>query len=379
MQRSLVEGKRNMKLRPSKTHDKIKRLEILIETSMIFSSILDLDELLNTILRKAEEVMEAEASSIFRIDEERNELYFITARGEKGKEAKEIRVPMGKGIVGWVAQHGKSLLVPDVTKDHRWFKGVDEKTKFVTRSIMAVPLISRGKTIGVGEVLNKKGKRKFGKTDLELFEALGNQIAIAIENASLYKQLDELFLSSIRAIVEAVDAKDPYTRGHSGRVRDYSMMIGEELDIAKEALKELEVCAILHDVGKIGVPDSILGKPGRLTSAEFSYMKRHTEFGAAIIKPIEKLKKLSPSVLHHHEHYDGSGYPKGLKGKHIPIYARIVCIADSFDAMTTDRPYRKKSSMKKALAELEQRSGSYYDPRLVRVFVRSLNNRARRA
>ncbi len=364
-----------MKSSLSKVQDKIKRLEILIETSMIFSSILDLDELLDTILRKAEEVMDAEASSVFRIDEERNELYFITARGEKGKEAKEIRVPMGKGIVGWVAQHGQALLVPDVTKDRRWFKGVDEKTKFTTRSIMAVPLISKGKIIGVGEVLNKKGKRKFGKTDLELFEALGNQIAIAIENASLYKQLDELFLSSIRAIVEAVDAKDPYTRGHSGRVRDYSMMIGEELEIAKEALKELEVCAILHDVGKIGVPDSILGKPGKLTSAEFSYMKRHTEFGAAIIKPIEKLKKLSPSVLHHHEHYDGSGYPRGLKGKHIPVYARIICIADSFDAMTTDRPYHRKSSTRRALTELEQRSGSYYDPRLVKVFIRSYNNR----
>ncbi len=364
-----------MKSRSSSIREKIKRLEILIETSMIFSSILDLDELLDTILRKAEEVMEAEASSIFRIDEEKKELYFITARGEKGKEAKEIRVPMGKGIVGWVAQHGKSLFVPDVTKDKRWFKGVDEHTKFVTRSIMAVPLVSKGKIIGVGEVLNKKGMRKFGKTDLELFEALGNQIAIAIENASLYMQLDELFLSSIRAIVEAVDAKDPYTRGHSGRVRDYSMMIGVEMSIGKEELKELEVCAILHDVGKIGVPDRILGKPGRLTPEEYVYMRRHPEFGASIVKPIEKLKKLSPSILYHHEHFDGSGYPKGLKGKHIPIYARIICIADSFDAMTTNRPYHKKSSKKMALIELEERSGSYYDPKFVRAFISSFNNR----
>lgn len=367
--------RRNMKSRPSSIQDKIKRLEILIETSMVFSSILDIDELLDTILRKAEEVMEAEASSVFRIDEEKKELYFLTARGEKGKEAKEIRVPMGKGIVGWVAKHGKPLLVPDVTKDKRWFKGVDEHTKFVTRSIMAVPLISKGKIIGVGEVLNTKGTRKFGKTDLELFEALGNQIAIAIENASLYMQLDDLFLSSIRAIVEAVDAKDPYTRGHSGRVRDYSMMIGEELDIGKEELKELEVCAILHDVGKIGVPDRILGKPGRLTPEEYTYMRRHTEFGASIVKPIEKLKKLSPSILHHHEHYDGSGYPKGLKGKQIPLYARIICIADSFDAMTTNRPYNKKSSQNMALTELQELSGTYYDPKFVTAFINSFNNR----
>ncbi len=363
-----------MKSKVSNAQEKIKRLEILIETSMIFSSILDIDELLDTILSKAEEVMQAEASSVFRIDEKKKDLYFITARGEKGKEAKEIRVPWGKGIVGYVAQHGKSVLVPDVTKDRRWFKGVDDKTKFVTRSIIAVPLISKGNIIGVGEVLNKKGKRNFDKHDLELFEALGNQIAVAIENASLYKQLDELFLSSIGAIVEAVDAKDPYTRGHSGRVTQYSMMIGEELKIGKEGLKELEVCALLHDVGKIGVPDKILGKPGKLTSREFSHMKRHPAFGASIVEPIAKLKKLSPSILHHHEHYDGTGYPKGLKGKRIPFYARIICIADSFDAMTTDRPYRKKSSKKKALFELERYSGTQYDPKLVKAFVKSFNN-----
>ncbi len=364
-----------MKSKLSDNQEKIKRLEILIDTSMIFSSILDIDELLNTILRKAEEVMEAEASSIFRIDEDKQELYFVTARGEKGKEAKEIRVPMGKGIVGWVAKHGKSLLVPDVTRDRRWFKGVDEKTKFVTRSIMAVPLVSKGKIVGVGEVLNKKGERHFDRNDLELFEALGNQIAIAIENASLYKQLDELFLSSIMAIVEAVDAKDPYTRGHSGRVVEYSLMIGEELNLDKDGVKELRVCAILHDVGKIGVPDRILGKPGRLTVAEFRYMKRHPEFGASIVRPIAELKKLSPGILHHHEHYDGSGYPKGLKGRRIPLYARIICIADSFDAMTTDRPYHKKRSMKKALFELERRSSTQYDPKLVKIFVNSFNRR----
>ena len=348
----------------------VKRLETLVDTSMIFSSILDLDELLNTVLRKAEEVMQAEASSVFLIDEKTNELYFITARGEKGKEAKEIRVPMGKGIVGWVAERGYSLLVPDVKKDKRWFKGVDKKTKFVTRSIMAVPLIAKGRIIGVAEVLNKKGRRKFDQTDLELFEALGNQIAIAIENASLYRQLDELFLSSIRAIVEAVDAKDPYTRGHSGRVEEYSLLIGEALSMERDELKDLSVSAILHDVGKIGVPDKILGKPGRLNESEFEYMKRHPEFGAAIIEPIARLRDLSPNILHHHEQYDGHGYPKGLKSERIPLYARIIGIADSFDAVTTDRPYRKRSSMEKGLTEVERGSGSQFDPKLVRVFVR---------
>ena len=361
-----------MKLNPfeGSIKKRIKRLETLIHTSMVFSSILDIDDLLDTVLHKAEEVMDAEASSVFRIDENANELYFITARGLKGKEAKEIRVPMGKGIVGWVAKHGKPLLVADVRKDPRWFKGVDKKTKFVTRSIIAVPLISRGKIIGVAEVLNKRQNQHFNKIDLEMFQSLSNQIAIAIENASLYKALDELFLSSIRAIVEAVDAKDPYTRGHSARVVEYSLMVGESLELSKDEIKKLEVSAILHDVGKIGIPDRILGKPGKLTFEEFTYMKKHPELGSAIIEPIAELKDLIPNILHHHERYDGNGYPSGLKAKKIPHYARIICIADSFDAMTSDRPYRKRLDNMVALEELAKNSGCQFDPILVKIFTK---------
>jgi HD-GYP domain-containing protein (c-di-GMP phosphodiesterase class II) len=352
---------------------KIKRLETLINTSIIFSGILDIDELLDTVMQKAEEVMEAEASSVFRIDEKRKDLYFITARGEKGKEAKEIRVPMGKGIVGWVAEHGKPLLVPDVRKDRRWFRGVDEKTKWVTRSILAVPLVVKGKVIGVAEVLNKKGDRKFDKADLELFAALGNQIAIAVENASLYSDLDKLFLSSIRAIVEAVDAKDPYTRGHSSRVVEYALQIGRALTRNKDKLKEIEISAILHDVGKIGIPDKILGKPGRLTRREQTYMERHPEFSAAIVEPIELLKKLMKNIMHHHERIDGDGYPGGLMGRNIPLVARIICIADAFDAMTTDRPYRKRKSTRTALRELQRHAGTQFDQKLVSIFVTEFN------
>jgi HD-GYP domain-containing protein (c-di-GMP phosphodiesterase class II) len=359
----------------SSLRHKIKRLETLIDTSMVFSGILDIDDLLDTVMQKAEEVMEAEASSVFRIDDKRKDLYFVTARGEKGKEAKEIRVPMGRGIVGWVAEHGKPLLVPDVRKDRRWFRGVDEKTKWVTRSILAVPLIAKGKVIGVAEVLNKKGNRQFDKADQELFAALGNQIAIAVENASLYSDLDKLFLSSIRAIVEAVDAKDPYTRGHSGRVVDYALMIGRAITRDKDRLKEIEISAILHDVGKIGIPDKILGKPGRLTRREEKYMQRHPEFSAAIVEPIEMLKKHTRNILHHHERLDGRGYPSGLKGKKIPMIARLICIADAFDAMTTDRPYRRRRSRKAAFRELERNSGTQFDPKLVKIFIAQHNNK----
>ncbi|UCC13057.1 MAG: GAF domain-containing protein [candidate division WOR-3 bacterium] len=359
-----------MKSSVSNLQKKIKRLETLFNTSMMFSSTLDIDELLNIVLDKAEEVMDAEASSVFRIDEEKDELYFVTARGAKGKEAKEIRVPMGKGIVGWVAKHGEPLLVADVTKDPRWFKGVDKKTKFVTRSIIAVPLIAKGKIIGVAEVLNKRGNRKFNKVDMELFASLGHQIAIAVENASLYKEIDEMFLASIRAIVEAVDAKDPYTRGHSGRVVDYSLVVGEAMKLGKDEMRRLEVSAILHDVGKIGIPDRILGKRGKLTVEEENQMQRHPALGSSIIEPIDKLKNLVPNIMHHHERFDGKGYPDGLRGEEIPFFARIIGIADSFDAITTDRPYRRRKTRRTAFNELKKHSGTQFDPKLVTIFVR---------
>jgi HD-GYP domain-containing protein (c-di-GMP phosphodiesterase class II) len=367
-------GSANMKSKLSevkKLKKKVRQLEHLVDASIVFSSTLDIAELLNLIMQVAEKTVEAEASSVFRIDEDKNDLFFLTARGSKGKEAREIRVPMGKGIVGWVAKHGKPLLVADVTKDKRFYRVVDKKTQFITRSILAVPLFIKNKIIGVAEVLNKKGNRHFTTDDQELFTALGNQIAVAIENASLYQALDKLFMASITSIVEAIDAKDPYTKGHSVRVVEYSMRIGEGIKLAKDPLKTLEVSAILHDVGKIGIPDEILRKPGRLTDEEYAYIKKHPMFGAEIITPIAQMKELMPNILHHHERFDGKGYPDGLQGKNIPLCARIIAIADSFDAMTSGRLYRSKFTDDQAYQELIDHRGTQFDPKLVDIFLKS--------
>ncbi len=351
-------------------NDKIKRLEALIETSLHFSQILDLQRLLDIIMRRAEEVMDAEASSVFQVDEKNRELYFVLATGTKADEVKRIRVPFGKGVVGWVYDHGESLLVSDVSRDPRWYGLVDKESKFVTRSILAVPLRVKDKTIGVAEVLNKRSGKSFTQEDLELFEAMGRQIAIALENANLYKELDELFMSSIKSIVAAIDAKDPYTEGHSKRVVEYSMMIAKGMDMRLEERKQVELSSILHDVGKIGIPDRILGKKGFLTKKERSYIEKHPIMGAEIIKPIEKLKNLVPNVLHHHERYDGNGYPLGLKGLEIPVVSRIICVADSFDAMTSDRPYRRALPLDRALAEIRDLAGQQFDPEVSAAFLR---------
>jgi putative nucleotidyltransferase with HDIG domain len=175
----------------------------------------------------------------------------------------------------------------------------------------------------------------------------------------------ELFIGSIRMLAAAIDEKDPYTRGHSGRVARYSMLVGKELGLSAEELDKLRIAALLHDVGKIGVDDRVLKKPGILTPEEFALMKQHTIKGANIMRPIAQLKEMLPGIELHHEHMDGRGYPYGLEGHQIPVMARIISVADTLDAMTTDRPYQSAMDLEYALEQIKQLAGTKFDPAVV--------------
>ncbi|MEW6685235.1 MAG: HD domain-containing phosphohydrolase [Candidatus Edwardsbacteria bacterium] len=352
--------------------EKMNRIQTLVETSAIISSSLDLNRVLQSVMDEAKNVIGAEASSIFRIDEETKELYFEVATGEKGEEVKKIRVPWGKGIVGAVAEKGQTELVSDVTKDPRWFGRVDKKSGFVTRSILAVPLKVKDKVIGVAQVLNKIGEGTFTKDDVELFEGLARQAAIAVENARLYQDLQELFVNSIKTVVSLIDAKDEYTAGHSERVTKYSLMIAKEMGYEEDDLKRLELAGVLHDVGKIGMPDSILKKPDKLTDEEFAIVKQHPARGAEAMVPIKQMKEMIPAIRHHHERYDGGGYPDHLKNNNISQDARIICVADAYDAMTSDRPYRKGLSREEAISRLKKDTTTQFDPEAVEAFCRAM-------
>ncbi len=181
----------------------------------------------------------------------------------------------------------------------------------------------------------------------------------------------ELFMSSIRMLAAAIDAKDPYTRGHSERVKDYTMVIGRSLGFSAAELERLEIAALLHDVGKIGIDDRILRKPTNLTPDEFEIMKTHPDKGAAILAQIEQLRDIIPGMRAHHENYDGSGYPQGLKGEDIPLFGRVITVADTFDAMTTDRPYQKAFTLEFALNRIRTMANVKYDPKIVDAFGRA--------
>ncbi len=193
------------------------------------------------------------------------------------------------------------------------------------------------------------------------------------------RNMRELFLSTIKSLAAAVDAKDPYTRGHSERVTQFSLAMAKGLGLAARQLEEVQIAALLHDVGKIGIDDAILRKPGRLTEEEFAIIKMHPVFGANIMSPIKQLREIIPGMKYHHEQYNGNGYPEGLKGEEIPLYARIIAVADSFDAMTSDRPYQKATDDFQVIKTLIRLSGIRYDPATVQAFIASYGTLGRQS
>lgn len=205
------------------------------------------------------------------------------------------------------------------------------------------------------------------------------KLVVVSENAAPPRpredEFPDILLESLRAIIASLEEKDSYTHGHSIRVAEYSVMIAEELGFSESQVREVELSALFHDIGKIGIPDSILMKPARLTPAEFEIMKSHPVRSAQIMEKISALHNLIPGIRHHHERYDGLGYPDGLQGNEIPLYARIILIADTFDAMTSTRPYRLALDKEVAIAELRHCSGSQFDTPLVDAFIRAMRKK----
>lgn len=347
---------------------KVKQLETLVDVAALLNSSLDHDEVINRAITATTKVVDAEVASLLLLDEETGELYFDVATGEQGEKIKQVRLKKGMGIAGQVAENGEALIIYDAQADPRFFKDADKASGFVTRDILCVAVKTRERIIGVLEAINKKDG-KFDESDLDLINTLSNFIAIAIENARLYTELKETFYVTAEALAETIELRDPYTGGHTKRVKDYSLIIGQTMGFNKAELEKLMLSAILHDIGKIGVRDNVLLKQGSLEKEEFIQMSMHPQNGSALLTHVKRLKDVIPGVRNHHERYDGTGYPDGLKGSDISIIARIIAVADTYDAMTTDRPYRKGLTQETAFTELDRCSGTQFDPEVVRAFL----------
>ena len=340
--------------------------ERLLEVGLALAETLDLRQVVALALEQAERICAAETSSIWELDEASGELFFRVVRGRAAAEIGGLRIPLGEGIVGSVAASGRGELIHDVAADPRW-RG-DASDRFGTRAILAVPLVSRGRVIGVLQLLNPVGRDRFSEDDLRRMRLFAGPLAHALENARLYAERQRTFVDTVTALAEAVEKRDPYTGGHLQRVVAYSLLLGNQLDLGVEELENLRLGATLHDIGKIGVPDGVLLKAGPLDDAEAAVMRRHPADGAAIVARIESLRALVPIVRNHHERVDGRGYPDRLAGDAIPLPARVVAVADTFDAMTTSRPYREAMSREVAAAEIRRVAGLHLCERVVGAF-----------
>jgi HD-GYP domain-containing protein (c-di-GMP phosphodiesterase class II) len=222
----------------------------------------------------------------------------------------------------------------------------------------------------VGALSATIGDRVFGDRQMRLLTGLAHQAKLAIESAEHYLSLERTFVSTVAALANALEAKDDYTASHARWITDMSMLVGRELRLDRDALKRLELGALFHDIGKIGIPTEILQKPGPLTDAEFEIVKEHPELGEKILAPIERLEDVRPIVRACHERWDGLGYPDGKSGAQIPVEARVVLVCDAFHAMATDRPYRARLSHEEAVRRLRESAGTQFDPTAVDAFVR---------
>lgn len=357
---------------------KLKRMERVSIAGINMSSGAQ-KKLIQRIMEVAKEHVHAESCSLYFVNDETKELYFGVALGEKGALIKELRFKIDDSfIAGWVATYKKTLNIKDVNKDKRFKnRNVAKNFGLNEKSFLTMPVIFDGKLVAVLQMINKQNGGHFSKADEETMRMLiETQIAPNLEKAKVYSYMQDLFNDSIQTIANAIDVRDEYTQGHCMRVAEYSTMIGKELGLDGEELVSLRYSAVLHDVGKIGIRDSILNSKQKLTDEEFEEMKSHVIKGTKIL---EQIGKTNPDIVYgvryHHERYDGNGYCEGLSGEDIPLFARIIAVADTFDAMTSDRPYRKAFPQETAVEELIRCAGTQYDKKIVDAFVRCFDGK----
>ena len=347
---------------------RLEEYESLLDISAELAGSLDIERVLELAMDRAETLFRAETSSIWEVDEERGDLFFRLVRGTAAEEIRHRRVPLGEGIVGRVAASGHGEIVDDVTTDPEW-RGELSGT-FRTKAVLTVPLKAHGRVIGVLQLLNPVGRLTFSQDDLERMRLFAAPLGHAIDNARLYTVLKGQFVDTVTALAEAIDKRDPYTGRHVRRVVLYSLLLGFEMGLGREELEMLRLASTLHDVGKIAVPDDVLRKPAPLDTRESEVMKRHTVDGADIVSRIRKLPDILPGVRSHHERLDGKGYPDGLMDPQIPVPARIIAVADTYDAMTSSRPYRTALAAEEAAEAIHRGAGTRYCPAVVAAFHR---------
>lgn len=351
------------------------REETLFELHQRLMGSLVLEELLQEMLLFIKDSLGYHNCAILLFNEDQTRLKIMAAINYPADIVSSIEITPEQGITGYAVRHDEVVIVPNVLKDPRYIQSSLE-----ARSEMAIPLRIHKHVIGALDVESEK-ENFFSEHDRMILEPFAHILAVAIENSRLYRELEQknidlkdMYFQTVEALAEAVEVKDPYTSGHVHRSALYGEILARRLGMEESEVENVKLACILHDIGKIGIPGRILSKEEGLTREEKKIMEKHTEIGVQIIRGIKQLRGVVPLLASHHEHFDGSGYPKGLQGDEIPLGARIVAVVDAYDAMITDRPYKTGITTMDAIEELHIAKGIQFDPYVVDSFIEWLGH-----
>jgi len=339
---------------------KVEEVNLLNKIMDDFSSFNSSHDIFNRVVGLGLEVSRADEVCLYIYSETGDNLFPITASSLEDTCGKEMHRELKNMLLSTIAEDTPLLVAQP--RDEIVFCGI--------RSFMATPLKIRDKVFGIVTAVILTGEGRFTEKDIFFLNFISHKAASAIENTALYENIYDNLFATLYAFVAALEARDPYTQRHSRRVAEVSVMIGKELNCTDEELDVLQFAGHLHDIGKIGIRDDILLKPGRLTDEEYEKIKEHPTIGADIVGQLGLWTKEQEIIRHHHEFYNGKGYPKGARGEEIPRLSRILSVADAFDAMASDRAYRRKMSKEKVLSIIKNESGKQFDPDAVAGFLK---------
>ncbi len=347
--------------------EKIKELTVMYSISESLSGTFNS---VTQVLEKAVEIvsksLDCEKVSILFYDRPTQTLYVRASKGFEKDVVKTMNVPVGKGISGKVFEKGTPVLLKNT--EGELDDGLIEKWISGTRSLISVPLFIQKEPFGVINASHKIGNVSFTSDDLVVLETIAKKVSLNIENVVLYESVYDNLLETLMALVKTLEAKDPYTQQHSKRVTFYTVETAIKLGCSDEMIETLKFAGYLHDIGKVGVRDTVLLKEGKLTDEEFKEIMKHPVIGEEIVQHLELLPEERGIIRSHHERWDGKGYPDGLKGEEIPFLARVLAVSDAYDAMTSSRPYRKAMPHENAMEELFKYKGIQFDGDVVDAF-----------
>jgi putative nucleotidyltransferase with HDIG domain len=350
----------------------VAKLSTLYKLGLAINSTIEVESLYQLVVRTTMETLQAQIGYIILYEPGCSDLRVTYLAGHRQSEGlQDTFIPMKPSSVStWVIENSRPLLIADINQSPEFDRfsalGYERKT------LICAPLQVKDEVIGTITVVNKLNNSTYNHEELELLSTIAAQASIAIKNAKLYDEQQKTYLNTIQALVSAIEASDSYTRGHSERVTRLSLALARKLDLPQTRLKVIERAAILHDIGKIGIDLSLLHKEAELTAEDVAELQQHPTIGMKILEPIEFLYDVRLCIGQHHERYDGLGYPNNLAAEDLLLESRILAIADSFDAMTSDRPYRKALETEVAIAEIAANAGTQFDPELVPIFIELL-------